>query len=74
MNSLTLAKLKGTYEDYLGHRRCWYKEKQYSMRLGQYVWNMMGEKEQSWPELYYCSNEADVHEMIFYHFYPLQPF
>lgn len=70
-----MKKLKGTIQEAQAHILHWYRqgpEDQYGrrrgLRLGQYVWNMMGKEGEAFPELFYTENAQHAESLIYKQF------
>lgn len=65
-------RLNGSLAEAEAHILHWYRLPQHTksplrrgyLRLGQYVWNMMGRANVSWPELFYTENPEYAKRLI----------
>lgn len=70
-----MKKLKGTIQEAQAHILHWYRqgpEDQYGrrrgLRLGQYVWNIMGKEGETFPELFYTENSTHAEVLTYQQF------
>lgn len=63
-------KLKGSLDELDTHILSWYRSgdrnnhgRRNGLRLGQYLWNILGKDQESWPELFYAES-ADKAEIL----------
>lgn len=66
-----MSRLNGSIHGYYVHERAWNRKgpidnlgRRGGVRLGQYVWNMMGKLNESWPELFYCKTTTEVSRLV----------
>lgn len=66
-----MKRLNGSIHEYYAHELAWDRMKKNGenglrggLRLGQYVWNMMGRLDKSWPELFYSNSRSVVSRLV----------
>lgn len=62
-----MKRLNGTIHEYYAHELAWHRRGKLDefgcrggQRMGQYIWNMMGKLDASWPELFYAKSKTEV--------------
>lgn len=72
---MATKKLKGTIHEAHAHILHWYRlgpvdqyGRRKDLRLGQYVWNMMGKKGETFPELFYAEDAQLAESLIYQEF------
>lgn len=66
-----MKRLNGTIHEYYAHELSWMRMgpvdeygRRKGLRMGQYIWNMMGKLDASWPELFYSKSKAEVSRLV----------
>lgn len=69
-------RLNGSIHEYYAHELAWNRSgpidefsRRGGQRFGQYIWNMMGKLDSSWPDLFYSKSNAEVSRMVHEEFF-----